>query len=381
MHDAIYRRPSGVRTRWASFENLTGAKGAGGMANRGGKGHSTESLAPGESKLLCRADGAGTIDRIWLSPIDRSPEMLRSLRIDMFWDDADEPAVSAPLGDFFGVGLGRTVPFECELFANPEGRSFISYVPMPFRSGARIVLTNESQRLLSHMAYDVGYTLLDALPDDALYFHAHWHREDPTTLGRDFEILPGVSGMGRYLGANIGVIANPDYGCWWGEGEVKVYLDGDGEWPTLVGTGTEDYVGAAWAIGPFAHRFCGCTVADEEARRYCFYRYHVPDPVWFDADCRVTIQQMGGAETGHVIALMDRGLPVMPVATDGADPKDAVGLLDGPEPVDIRDPDLPGEFVNFLREDDWSATACFYLDRPTSGLPPLQPVEERTAGL
>lgn len=381
MGGPLYRKPRSGTTRWTSFENPTGARGAGGKANRGAKGHSTEPLSPGESKVLCDVEGCGLINRIWLTVIDRSPLMLRSLRIDMYWDGAEEPAVSAPLGDFFGVGLGRTAAFEGELFASPEGRSFISYVPMPFRSRARIAVTNESDRLLSHMAYDVNYTLLDRHDDRDLYFHAFWHRENPTQLGRDFEVLPRVHGAGRYLGANFGVMPDPAYGCWWGEGEVKVYLDGDRDLPTLVGTGTEDYIGTAWEQGLFCQRFVGCTVCDGEPEQYCFYRYHIPDPVFFDTDCRVTIQQMGGALKTHVIELMERGLPVLPVATDGPEPGDAVNLLERPGPVDLTDPDLPGKYVNFYRGDDWSAAAYFYLDKPTNGLLELQPVEERVRGL
>jgi hypothetical protein len=203
----IYEMPAApVQSRWASPENPTGAKGRGGQANGGRKGAPTIAIRAGESAVLAEASGtSGTVRRIWMTFWDRSPRMLRSLRIDMYWDGAKTPAVSAPLGDFFGVGLGRTATFESALFSNPEGRSFVATVPMPFRTGMRIVLVNESAQDLPELFYDVDYTLGDRHGPNTLYFHAHWRRERPTTLQQDFELLPRISGRGRYLGANIGV--------------------------------------------------------------------------------------------------------------------------------------------------------------------------------
>jgi hypothetical protein len=137
--------------------------------------------------------------------------------------------------------------------------------------------------------------------DDVLYFHASWRRESPTKVGRDFEILPRVEGKGRFLGANVGVLADPKNLGWWGEGEVKMYLDGDTEYPTLIGTGTEDYIGTGWGQKPFAGRYQGCYVSDDEAHIYSFYRYHVPDPVYFEKSARVTIQQIGGTSKKNVL--------------------------------------------------------------------------------
>ena len=219
---------------------------------------------------LADVQGAGVVRRIWITIDDRSPRMLRALRVEMFWDGAATPAVSAPIGDFFGAGLGLLVPFENALFWVPEGRSFNTNVPMPFRRGARIVLVNESGVDLSHVFYDVDYTA-EPVAADALYFHAYWHRLRPTRLGEDFEILPRVSGRGRYLGATIGVVTDPSYGeSWWGEGELKVYLNDDQARPTLVGTGTEDSIGSGWGQGVFVNRFQGSTVADQTRRVWVF---------------------------------------------------------------------------------------------------------------
>jgi hypothetical protein len=365
--EPLYTIPDGVETRWASPENPTGAKGRAAQANGGRKGAPTIAIKAGQSAVLAEARGtSGTVRRIWMTFGDRSPKMVRSLRVDIYWDGARTPAVSAPLGDFFGIGLGRMVPFESALFSNPEGRSLNTVVPMPFRTGMRIVLTNESGADLPELFYDVDYTVGDRHPANVLYLHAHWRRERATTIRRDYEILPRVAGRGRYLGTNIGVVANTGeyFNTWWGEGEVKIYLDGDSALPTLAGTGTEDYVGTAWGQGAYAHRYQGSPVADERDGRmqYAFYRYHVPDPVWFRRDVRVTMQQIGyltDYSRGGVVRAGRRLLRAgatndsLPLATDG----------------------------KFERSDDWSSCAYFYLDRPENGLPALAAVAERTAGL
>ena len=236
----LYQYREGERPHWISPENPTGAPGAGGHENRGAKGHAFETIAAGASLVLADIEGVGTIDRMWMTIDDRSPERLRSLKLEIYWDGAKSPAVSVPLGDFFLHGAGEMVPMETALLASPEGRSFVSYLPMPFRKGARIVVTNESDKQLNLIFYDVNYRLLPSQPADALYFHAWWHRERATRLGEAFRILPRISGRGRFLGASVTVFTDPRYGkSWWGEGEVRIRLDGDGD-PSLVGTGAED---------------------------------------------------------------------------------------------------------------------------------------------
>ena len=377
---SLFAFPDGVDTRWASFENPGAEKGQGAPLNRGAKGRPAERLGAGEEAVLLDVTGPGIVDRIWITVSDRSPHMLRSLRIEMYWDRSDAPAVSSPFGDFFGVSLGRTAAFENALFSNPEGRSFNCAIPMPFRTGARIVVRNESPESLPMLFYDVNFRKVPGWGDEVLYFHTFWQRNPATTLKVDHEILPRVSGRGRFLGANLGVVANPLYdGSWWGEGEVKVYLDGDGASPTLVGTGTEDYIGTGWGQGTYAHRFQGCLIADAERDEWAFYRYHVPDPVYFGSDCRVTIQQIGGNQKAEVIRLMDQDVPLIPITIHEVD---TLHLLLEREPVPaLTDPDLPDGWTNFYRSDDVSSTAYFYLNRPVSGLPPLQPVAVRTAGL
>jgi hypothetical protein len=371
----LYRKAEGVKTRWASFENPGAEKGRGGTANKGAKGMPSQSVAAGETKTLLDVKGSGLVTRIWITIDDRSPRMLRSLRIDMHWDGAEAPAVSAPLGDFFGCGLGRRTPFESALFSDPEGRSFNCFLPMPFRESARITITNEAAVGLGSLFYDVDLLMGTAHAADVLYFHAHWRRERPNALCEDFDILPRVSGAGRFLGSNIGVITDPAYeGSWWGEGEVKAWIDADGEFPTLCGTGTEDYIGTAWGQGAFAHRTQGCLIADGEHGNWAFYRYHVDDPIYFDTDCRVAIQTMGGCRRDKIIRLQQGDVPLWPVTA-------GIPLMDRPGPVNMSDQSIPGDWCNFYRQDDWSCAAYFYMDRPENGLPGLAPVAQRTVGL
>src|SRR5580658_8069725 len=141
---ALYRFDDSLKPRWSTPEGLNGAVGAAAAENNGAKGHAFDSIKSGATLVLLDVPGQGVVSRIWITVADRSPQMLRSLKLEMFWDGEAKPAVAAPLGDFFGVGLGRTAKFHNALFASPEGRSFICYVPMPFRKGARIQFTNES---------------------------------------------------------------------------------------------------------------------------------------------------------------------------------------------------------------------------------------------
>lgn len=377
----LFEKPQGVQTRWFSFENSGSGRAHAGLENAGAKGHAFDHLPAGETVTLAAVEGSGTLCRIWITVNDRSPEMLRSLRLEMFWDGSAQPAVSVPLGDFFGIAHGRRTPFENALFSDPEGRSFNCCIPMPFRSGARITLTNDSEKRLSHLFYDVDILLNVAHSPETLYFHALWRRESPNALGKDFTILPRVSGAGRFLGCNLGVIAHPGYkGSWWGEGEVKVRF-GDDENPTLCGTGTEDYIGTGWGQGAYGHRTQGCLIADRENRQWAFYRYHIDDPIYFDDGCEVTIQTIGGSGKSHVIEMKKSGMPLIPVSVDTGEAGGFTRLMDLPQPVDLEDTAIPDHWTNFWRQDDWCGTAYFYLDSPEGTQPPIAPVEERAAGL
>ncbi|WP_423819766.1 glycoside hydrolase family 172 protein [Salinimicrobium sp. TIG7-5_MAKvit] len=377
----LYKMPKEqVTTKWVTFENLKAEKGAGGMENRSAKGHAFERLKAGESVDLVNFNGSGIVNRIWLTISDRSPQMLRSLKIEMFWDGEERPAVSVPLGDFFGIGLGTRVAFESALFADPEGRSFNCFIPMPFKEKAVIRLTNDSQKDLNQIFYEINLLEKFHFEEDILYFHAYWSRDLETKLGEDFVILPQIEGKGRFLGTNIGIFTNELYqDTWWGEGEVKIHIDGDNEFPSLVGSGTEDYVGTAYGQGTFTHQFQGSPIVDVEEGAYAFYRYHIPDPVFFYEDIKVSIQQIGGAPKEKVQELVSNGARLIPVSVDHFPHFTKLLELD-PVP-NLRDEDFPQGWTNFYRSDDVSATAYFYLDRPGGALPQLQPLEVRTANL
>ena len=287
-----------LESRAITFENPTGARGAGGVAHGGRKGAPQKVLAPGETVTLADIEGPGTVRHIWMTFPPAPPEVMRGLWFEIYYDGGREPSVSVPGLDFFGLPLGRPVPYASALTAAQEGRGFNAYYPMPFRGRLRMVLTNSSARPLSFY-YQVDYTLDSALPDDAGYLHVSFRRENPTIMYRDFVIADGLRGPGRFLGCVVG-IRMLDKGPWYGEGEVKVYLDGDRDLPTICGTGLEDYVGSAWGMGAHAAPYGGSPLeVTAPSRRtpdfVSFYRWHVPDPVVFREDLRVTIQQIGFA--------------------------------------------------------------------------------------
>ncbi|MCX5660083.1 MAG: DUF2961 domain-containing protein [Planctomycetota bacterium] len=398
---SLFSAPSSdVRTRYQNFENPTGAKGRGGMENHGRKGHAFDDLKAGETKTLFQAEGSGVITHIWITVNSSAggvlnPSILRGVRIDAYWDGATTPAISAPLGDFFGIGLGRSnVPFECELFSSPSAKAFNSYVPMPYLRSARLTITNETGVDITHVFYTITYQEQPLDPEETLYLHATWRREQATVLGRDFLILPRVTGRGRYLGANLSVVPSPRYpkvkwgeswgNAWWGEGEVKIHLDGDldrdGKFATLVGTGAEDYPGTAWGMGAFNHRYQGILVSRDEG--YAFYRHHIPDAIYFHEDVQVSMQQIGGALKRQLLEMEKTVGPIRIVSVNTAAPprRFIQALTRG---MELADPVIqPEDWCNFEREgDDWAACAYFYLDRPENGLPPLQPAATRLAGV
>jgi Protein of unknown function (DUF2961) len=376
--DLYHYRPA-EQSRWATPENRSASKAGGGRENKGAKGHAWDRMKPGEAYVLADVQGAGTIDRIWITIDDRSPEALRGLKLEAFWDGSSKPAVSVPFGDFFLHGAGEMVPMETALFASPEGRSFVSYVPMPFRKGARLVLTNENGKPIN-IFYDVNYRASSSQSDDALYFHAIWRREKASKPGTDFAILPTIHGRGRFLGTSVTVLTNPAYEkSWWGEGEVKIYLDGDRDNATLVGTGTEDYIGTAWGQGAYINRYQGAPIASWDAGgRWTFYRFHLPDPIWFHDQIRVTIQQIGGAPKADVLRFKKAGAPLIPVSVDvgNRDGGFASLLANGTPLENVK---LDG-WTNYYRSDDVAAVAYFYLDQ-AAGQVLIAPVSERTSQL
>ena len=372
MDKPMFHLPKNIQTRWASAENFDATPGASAKAFFGRKGAACRSLAAGESFVMAHAEGMGTVRRMWITISNRSFELLRGIVLRMYWDGSDKPAVETPLADFFCQPLGRTAKFQNEWFDNPEGRSFVCRIPMPFRTGFKITATNESPKDLEMYFYDVNFTLGDEHGPDVGYFHTHYRHENPTTMREDYQILPHIEGRGRFLGCSQGVISDlVTYGrSWWGEGEVKMYLDGDTDYPTLCGTGTEDYIATGWGQGQYAHMWHGCPIADHEKMQYAFYRLHGPDPVYFYKEIRVDIQQLGCPDRKAFIEHMKQsGI------------HEFVAAGDGTGKYKLEELEAGAGLGLFEREDDWCSVAYFYLDRPTTDLPAIEPYEARIVNL
>ena len=381
IHQYAMRAPQDVETRWASAENPNAERGKGGMTNKGAKGDAYVLTAPNSKHVIFDQQGAGIITKIWsANSIVWSAAMRRSVVINMYWDGEEKPAVSVPFAEFFGNGLGIFSRFESALFANPEGRSHNCFIPMPYRKAAKIEIVNESDEMIMFY-YKIDFLKMKRVPDDALYFHAYWSRDPKTKLGEDFQLLPRVEGEGRYLGTHMGVIGDSIYkGSWFGEGEVKIYLDGDDTYPTLCGTGTEDYIGSGWGQGEFATQTQGSLVSDNDHCLYSFYRYHLNDPVYFHKDCKVTIQQMGNAVRNHIREMKKKGAELQVlwsyVEKDGLNASKR--YLDMENPPKVESDDFPdGVSTTWYRRDDVSATTYFYLDKPSNTLPALPDKEFR----
>jgi len=285
--------------RAVTFENPTGARGAGGRKYAGRKGAPSRRLMFGDRVTLADLQGPGTLRHIWMTFPPAPPEVMRALWMEVFYDGAVAPSVSVPCLDFFGLPHGRPVAYHSALTSAQEGRGFNAYLPMPFRDAVRVELLSAAPRPMD-LYYQIDYTLEPRCRDDAGYLHVSFRRQNPTVQKEDFVIAGGLRGPGRLLGCNVGVRVI-DAGVWYGEGEVKIYRDGDTTHPTICGTGLEDYVGSAWGLGPHAALYAGAPL-DVRAPGYAtqpdsvgFYRWHLPDPIMFRDALRVTIRQIGFA--------------------------------------------------------------------------------------
>jgi Protein of unknown function (DUF2961) len=305
-------RLSAAQTRSISAENPTGEPGRGGMATKGtgaisarelGQGWKVSpsiEIAGGETATLADVEGPGAVQHIWLTV---HPRHWRSLVWRIWWDDEETPSVETPLGDFFCSGWGeRCNVSSMPVAVNPAG-GFNCYWVMPFRRRARITVENLSPDPVPALYYQITYTLTD-VPDDCAYLHAQWRRSNPLPYQEVHTLLDGVRGQGQYVGTYLAWGVNNT--GWWGEGEIKFYLDADGEWPTICGTGTEDYFGGAWNFehppgqyGAYSTPFLGLPQVIRpdglyrSQERFGMYRWHVMDPIRFAEKLRVTIQALG----------------------------------------------------------------------------------------
>jgi hypothetical protein len=301
-------------TRSISAENPTGEK-AGGAKASPAPANPASALGPGwkvrpfidlqgnETVTLAAIKGPGTIQHIWMT-VD--PKAYRDCVLRFYWDDEARPSVEVPLGDFFAEGHGlRYIVNSLMVTVNPSG-GFNGYWPMPFRKSAKITIENQASEPVTGFFYQISYAL-EEVPAEAAYFHAQWRRSMTTREHPEHVMLDGVEGRGQYVGTFLAweQLSNG----WWGEGEMKFFIDGDTQYPTINGTGTEDYFGGAWGFGAtFSDAFSGYPLSRKEPGeipKHALYRWHVPDPIRFERDLKVSIQALGWWPNGKFQPLTD----------------------------------------------------------------------------
>ncbi len=313
----LYLKRDGVESRSLSMENPTGERGQGAMADPKGQGAARDlgvgwkvepctTVPAGETITIMDVEGPGVIRHIWITFREK---FYRDAIIRVYWDGEEAPSVQAPVGDFLCNSWNqRQEVLALPINVNPKGAMNI-YFPMPFRKHAKITIENRNPvEDLGSFFYTVNYTR-EEVSDEALYFHAFWRRSNPLEYGTEYLIVDGIKGQGQYVGTFLAWQQNN--AGWWGEGEIKMYLDGDGEHPTICGTGTEDYFGGAWGFGAqdFSAPYLGFLQvtgsSGQVGCRMTMYRFHVMDPVFFKSDLKVSIQALGWRSEGRFLPMQD----------------------------------------------------------------------------
>lgn len=313
-----------AKSRSICAENPNGDVGGGAKVENhlgaGWKGRPCIELPRGETTVLADIDGPGVINHIWITHTTTSDEfnketghrkrratVYRDLVLRMYWDGEKGPSVEVPIGDFFCNGHAeRCNIVSLPINVNPSG-GFNSYWPMPFAKKAKITVENQCHAGIAGFFYQIDYSLTD-IPENAGRFHAQWRREDTTEYLKEYTILDGVKGKGHYAGTYMAWTQLLD--GWWGEGEIKFYIDGDDKHPTICGTGTEDYFGGAWGFGDetFNAPFLGYPYMlnePEKLVKHGLYRWHIMDPIRFAKDLKVTMQALGWSKDGKLYPLRD----------------------------------------------------------------------------
>jgi hypothetical protein len=317
-------RLSHAQSRSISPENFTGEKGKGGMATEGTGARCARELGRGwkispsivihggEERLLADIEGPGAIQQIWMTPTGHWRYSI--LRI--YWDDQEQPSVECPVGDFFACGWQQYAQVSSLAVCVNPGSAFNCYWEMPFRRRCRITMTNIAEEDMV-LYYQINYALTE-VPEDAAYFHAQFRRTNPLPYKDVYTILDGVKGQGHFVGTYMAWGVNNK--GWWGEGEIKFFLDGDDEFATIVGTGTEDYFCGSYNFDvgkdkggyrEFTTPYAGLPQVIrpdglyDAQTRFGLYRWHIADPIRFEDDLRVTIQALGWRSGGRYLPLQD----------------------------------------------------------------------------
>lgn len=310
----IYKKRN-AESRSITAENFRGEKGKGGMATVeeslcpsiaecakdigvGWKISPCLSMEAGETAVIMNNEGPGVIRHIWMTV---NCEFHRDIVIRMYWDGEKEPSVESPLGDLFCSSWGESQSIEAiPINVNSKG-GMNCYIPMPFKKHAKITIENQSKKTIRSFFYTINYTLED-IEQDSLYFHAQWRRSNPLEYKKPHVMVDGVKGQGQYIGTFMSWQQNTN--GWWGEGEIKMFLDADKDFPTICGTGTEDYFGGAWCYGDgeYSAPYLGYREVSGKrstpGARYTLYRFHMLDPVFFKSDLRVEMQAIGFRNCG-----------------------------------------------------------------------------------
>jgi len=262
----------------------------------------SERIDPGETLVLGELEGPGAITSIWTTVGSPDPFHGRSLVVRIYWDGNEHPSVVAPLGDFFGVGHGAASDFtSLPVQVSSHGRARNCYWYMPFRESAKVTVTNESEEYRTgSFYYYLNWRKYDSVPDDMMYFHAQYRQEMPAQPG-DYVILE-TEGRGHYVGT-VYSAQQVEIG-WFGEGDDRFYIDGE-EYPSIRGTGTEDYFGDAWGFRKLETPFHGVSLWEGymPGDRVTAYRWHLPDPIPFRESLRLEIQTRGSVFTEQGVHL------------------------------------------------------------------------------
>ena len=278
----------------------------------GGANADFRAVAPGATLTVLDTNGPGIVSHLWFTIATGESYHLKRIVLRIYWDGEETPSVEAPIGDFFGLGLGEYHNWQSQMLSVGSDKSLNSFFPMPFQRHARITVTNDGKEPIHSFYYNIDYrTGVQPLPADTVYFHAQYRQaqpnhgwtnqwannqspavnDKPNLDGKDNYVWMDAKGHGQYVGVTMSVLQNQD--AWWGEGDDMFFIDGATD-PSIVGTGSEDYFLGAWDFGgkPFSYQLYGAPVVGSElaGSRSSVYRFHLDAPIPFTKSFKATIE-------------------------------------------------------------------------------------------